>query len=285
MNASSLQDRESEMGIGEVIKGFLFHCEFEKNLSLKTLRAYTTDLEQFAVYIKGTEDEKRFKSMTKDTLKSYLQKISNLKPKTIKRKVASLKAMLNYLEYEDDDYINPFRKIKVRLKEPSLIPSVMTLHEVKKILSIMYKELERSNNIERYTYKALVRNIAIVEILFSTGMRVSEVCSLQLQDINLKNGVIKVFGKGSKERMIQICHSETISIIKSYYQLHKAQIKDGKFFFINRLELPLSTQSVRLMVKSYASKTGLTKHITPHCSRHRILSFDLRVSKLQKIFS
>lgn len=275
MNTRSLQEGVSEIGIGEVIKGFLFHCQFEKNLSSKTLRAYTTDLEQFAAYIKGTEDEKRFKSMTKETLKSYLQKISNLKPKTIKRKVASLKAMLNYLEYEDDDYINPFRKIKVRLKEPSLIPSVMTLQEVKKILTIMYKELENYNDVDQYTYKALVRNIAIVEILFSTGMRVSEVCSLHLQDINLKNGVIKVFGKGSKERMIQICQSETISIIRNYFQLHKAQIKDGNFFFINRLGLPLSTQSVRLMVKSYASKAELTKNITPHTARHRVVSFAL----------
>ncbi|MCC8145866.1 MAG: tyrosine-type recombinase/integrase [Bacteroidales bacterium] len=287
MNANRLQKNGSEMDINEVIKGFLFHCQFEKNLSSKTLRAYTTDLEQFATYIKGTEDEKRFKSMTKDRLKSYLQKISNLKPKTIKRKVASLKAMLNYLEYEDDNYINPFRKIKVRLKEPRLIPSVMTLYEVKKILSVMYKELEKDNNIEGYTYKAVVRNIAIVEILFSTGMRVSEVCSLQLQNINLKNGVIKVFGKGSKERMIQICQTETISIIKSYYQLHQAKIKDGNFFFINRLGLPLSTQSVRLMVKSYVSKAGLSKRITPHTFRHTfatlLLEEDVDIKYIQNM--
>ncbi|MDH6306386.1 integrase/recombinase XerD [Parabacteroides sp. PF5-5] len=287
MNTRSLQESVSEMNVSEVIKGFLFHCQFEKNLSSKTLRAYTTDLKQFAAYIKGTEDEKRFKSMTKDTLKSYLQKISHLKPKTIKRKVASLKAMLNYLEYEDDDYINPFRKIKVRLKEPSLIPSVMTLHEVKKILSIMYKELENNSNVDRYTYKALVRNIAIVEILFSTGMRVSEVCNLQLQDINLKNGIIKVFGKGSKERMIQICQSETISIIKNYYQLHRTQIKDGTFFFVNRLGLPLSTQSVRLMVKSYVNRAGLTKHITPHTFRHTfatlLLEEDVDIKYIQNM--
>lgn len=287
MNTKFLQEKACELGVSEVIKGFIFHCQFEKNLSSKTLRAYKTDLKQFAAYIKGTEHEKRFKSMTKDTLKSYLQKISHLKPKTIKRKVASLKAMLNYLEYEDDNYINPFRKIKVRLKEPSLIPSVMTLQEVKKILGTMYKESESNNNVDQYTYKALVRNIAIVEILFATGMRVSEVCCLQLQDINLKNGVIKVFGKGSKERVIQICQYEIISIIKKYYQLHKAQIKNENFFFINRLGLPLSTQSVRLMVKTYASKAGLTKHITPHTFRHTfatlLLEENVDIKYIQKL--
>jgi integrase/recombinase XerD len=268
MDTRSLSENTNEMSINDVIRDFLFHCQFEKSLNPKTLRAYTTDLKQFAMYIKGTEDEHRFKSMSKETLKNYFQEISHHKPKTIKRKIASLKAMLYFLEYEDDNYINPFRKIKVRLKEPYLLPSVMTLNEVKKILSMMYNELEKNDNTEQYTYKAQVRNIAIVEILFSTGMRVSEVCNLKFQDINLKNGCVKVFGKGSKERIIQICQSETMSIIKRYYQLHKSRIKQESYFFINRLGLPLSTQSVRLMVKSYVSKAGLTKHITPHTFRH-----------------
>lgn len=287
MDRKSHQENKEEISINQVIKGFLFHCQFEKNLSSKTLRAYATDLERFAFYIKGSEDEERFKSMPKDTLKSYLQELSSLKPKTIKRKVASLKAMMNYLEYEDDDYINPFRKIKVCLKEPSLIPSVMTLYEVKQILSVMYRELEKNTNIHRYTYKAQVRNLAIIEILFSRGMRVSEVCGLKLENINLKNGVVKVFGKGSKERIIQICQLETLSIIKNYYQLHKNQIKQESPFFINRLGLQLSTQSVRLMVKSYVNKAGLTKHITPHTFRHTfatlLLEEDVDIKYIQNM--
>lgn len=276
-----------EMNVKDVIEGFLFHCQFEKNLNSKTLRAYTTDLRQFAAFIKDTDDERSFKKMSKDTLKNYLKEISNLKPKTIKRKVASLKAMLNYLEYEDDNYVNPFRKIKVRLKEPTLLPSVMTLNEVKRILSIMYKELDNNNNTQQYTYKSQIRNLAIVEILFSTGMRVSEVCNLRLQDINLKNGALKIFGKGSKERIIQICQSETISIIRSYYHLHKNQIKHESHFFVNRLGLPLSTQSVRLMVKSYVNKAGLTKHITPHTFRHTfatlLLEEDVDIKYIQNM--
>jgi integrase/recombinase XerD len=287
MDSKRTGEEEQKMCVSKAIKDFLFHCQFEKNLSSKTLRAYATDLKQFSIYIKGTEDELSFKTMSKDTLKNYLQEISHLKPKTIKRKVASLKAMLNFLEYEDDEYINPFRKIKVRLKEPSLLPSVMTLNEVKKILSIMYKELESNNRADRYTYKAQVRNLAIIEILFSTGMRVSEICNLKFQDINLRNGVVKVFGKGSKERIIQICQSETISIIRNYYQFHKGQIKPESHFFINRLGFPLSTQSVRLMVKSCVSKAGLTKHITPHTFRHTfatlLLEEDVDIKYIQNM--
>ncbi len=223
--------------------------------------------------------------ITKESLKAYLQEIYHFKAKIIKRKVASLKAMFNYLEYEDDNFINPFRKIKIRLKEPQILPTVMTLDEVKKILNVMYKEMYENEKRDRYTYKAQIRNIAIVEILFSTGLRVSEVCNLKNDNFNLKNGEIIVFGKGSRERIIQICQSDTLSIIKTYYQLHKRQINSKHFFFINRLGYPLSSQSVRLMVKAYSKKAGLAKHITPHTLRHSILSFRLKTSKLQNGFS
>lgn len=257
-----------EMNVNDVIEGFIFHCQFEKNLSPKTLRAYTIDLSQFAAYIHGTTDEQAFNKMPKETLKAYLQEISSLKPKTIKRKVASLKAMLNYLEYEHDDYINPFRKMKVRLKEPYILPTVMNLEEVNKILQVLYHERGHNPDTNKYTYKAQTRNIAIVEILFSTGMRVAELCNLKPEDINLKDGNIKIWGKGSKERMIQICQSETLSVIKSYSHLYKTEIVRGCTFFINRLGQPLSPQSVRLMIKSYAKKAGIMKRITPHTFRH-----------------
>jgi len=287
MGTKNVYEDLSKMSVNEVMKSFLFHCQFEKNLSSKTLRAYSTDLKQFVTHIKGTEDELNFKCMSKETLKSYLQEISHLKAKTVKRKVASLKAMLNFLEYEDDDYINPFRKMKIRLKEPSLLPSVMTLSEVKKILNVMYQELSNNQNVDSYTYKAQTRNLAIVEILFSTGMRVSEVCNLNFENINLKNGVIKVFGKGGKERIIQICQYETLSIIKTYYQCHKQKIKSGSAFFINRLDQRVSTQSARLMVKSYVKKAGLSKRITPHTFRHTfatlLLEEDVDIKYIQNM--
>jgi len=287
MGTNDLCESANKMGVNEVMKKFLFHCQFEKNLNSKTLRAYTTDIEQFAAFIKGTEDELNFKCMSKETLKSYLQKISHFKPKTVKRKVASLKAMLNFLEYEDDDYINPFRKIKVRLKEPSLLPSVMTLSEVRKILNVMYLDLSKIQHMESYTYKVQTRNLSIVEILFSTGMRVSEICNLNFEDVNLKNGVIKVFGKGSKERIIQICQQEALSIIKTYYQYYKQEIKSGFPFFINRLGQRISTQSVRLMIKSYVKKAGLSKRITPHTFRHTfatlLLEEDVDIKYIQNM--
>jgi len=287
MSTKNLGAERAVMSISDAINGFLFHCQFEKNLNDKTLRAYKIDLNQFALHAKKTTKEDDIKLLGKETLKSYLQEISDFKPKTVKRKIASLKAMLNHLEYEDENFINPFRRLKVRLKEPQILPSVMTLDEVKKILHFLYQERDGNTKTTDYTYRTQTRNIAIVEVLFSTGMRVSEVCNMKLEDINLKNGSIKILGKGSKERIIQICNAETLSIIKSYYNMHKSKIVQGQTFFINRLGASLSTQSVRLMIKSYVKKVGLSKNITPHTFRHTfatlLLEEDVDIKYIQSM--
>ncbi len=282
-----ITEKDCMLTIQEAVGGFLFHCQYEKNLSPKTLNAYAIDLGQFSDFIKDSDNALDIKRMNKETLKNYLQQISAFKPKTVKRKIASLKAMLNYLEYEDDNYINPFRKIKIRFKEPYTLPSVMTIEEIKKVFQLLYKKRNKNLLTEKYSYKAQTRDIALVELLFATGIRVSELCSLKPNDVDLRNGVIKVFGKGSKERIIQICQSETLAILKSYYNLHKEQIKISPTFFINRLGLPLSTQSVRLMIKQYVKEAGITKRITPHTFRHTfatlLLEEDVDIKYIQNL--
>lgn len=269
--------------IDNSIRQFLFHCQYEKNLNSKTLNAYATDLKQFSTYIQQLNQGGDIKQVTKETLKSYLQEISHFKPKTIKRKIASLKAIMNFLEFEDDQYLNPFRKIKVRFKEPYVLPAVMTIDEVKKIFQIIYAEHRANTYKENYTYKAQIRNIAIFELLFATGVRVSELCNLKCNDIDLQHGLIKVFGKGSKERIIQICQKDVLKALKDYYK----QFNPVSIFFINRLGLPLSTLSVRLLVKKYAQAANISKNITPHTFRHTfatlLLEEDVDIKYIQNL--
>lgn len=250
------------------INGFITHCQYEKNLSPKTINAYSIDLEQFKSYINGQKENPDIGSISKDLIKNYLQTIYHFKPKTVKRKIASLKAMFNYLEYENDDFINPFRKIKIRFKEQQTLPTVMTISEVKKILGTLYDDLNSYSKTDTYSYKAQIRNIVIVELLFATGLRISELCNLKAANIDLKTGIIKVFGKGSKERIIQICNHDIKSLLVKYRKLFINHIESDKCFFINRLGQPISTQSVRLMLHQYAQKSGVSKHITPHTLRH-----------------
>jgi integrase/recombinase XerD len=271
-------EKTKAISLDDCIKGFIFHCQYEKNLNEKTINAYTIDLEQFQSYMKTQNLSLEIDSVSKDLIKNYLQSIYGFKPKTVKRKIASLKAMFNWLEYENDDFINPFGKIKIRFKEPQILPTVMTINEVKKILDVMYGELNSNTKTNAYTCKAQVRNIAIVELLFATGIRVSELCNLKTVDMDMKSGTVKVFGKGSKERIIQICDLGIKTALRKYRKLYNISIKEDGYFFINRLGHPVSTQSVRLMIHRYVQKAGITKHVTPHTFRHTFATLLLEES-------
>jgi len=255
------------MTLQSTINEFLTHCQFEKNLNSKTIEAYTTDLEQFSAFIANEDILDDVRRIDKTILKNYIQKLSTFKTKTIKRKMACLKAMFNYLEYENDDFFSPFHRLKVRLKDVFTLPTVMNIDEVRQILNMLYQSLNNINR-KKYLYKSMVRDIAVIELLFATGMRVSELCQLQINDIDLVQGTIKIFGKGNKERMIQICQQETIQALRSYINLFFYQIQPDQPFFINRLGNGLSTQSVRIMVKNYIKHSEISKHITPHTFRH-----------------
>lgn len=256
------------MKLKEVIKNFKFHCKFEKNLSNKTMEAYSIDLNQF-------EQFKEYKSLDinefdKHKLKDYVQSLYELdfKAKTIKRKIAVLKAFFTYLEFDEIILVSPFRKMRISIKEPTTLPQTIELKEIVKILKFLYKIKESFNDKNLYSYKAIVRDIAVIEILFSTGMRVSELCNIKLNNINLQAGIIKIKGKGDKERIIQICDNEAKKVLKEYFELFSEQIKKTKYFLINRLNKQISEQSVRLMIKKYQKISGIDKHITPHMFRH-----------------
>jgi integrase/recombinase XerD len=159
--------------------------------------------------------------------------------------------------------------MRICIKEPFILPKSMSLDEVKQILDVLYAEetvLSKKNLTFRYT--ALIRDIAIIEILFGTGIRVSELCNLKTLDFDLNNGHIVVNGKGSKERIIQICNEESLMVNRKYFRLFEKQITESGYFFINRLKKPISEQSVRFMVKRYSKRAGIDKPITPHTFRH-----------------
>lgn len=256
------------MKLEEVIKDFKFHCKFERNLSNKTMEAYTIDLNQFEQF--KDYNNLDINEFDKHRLKDYVQSLYELdfKAKTIKRKVAVLKAFFTYLEFDEIILVSPFRKMRISIKEPTTLPKTMELKEIVKILKFLYKIKESFNDKNLYSYKAIVRDIAIIEILFSTGMRVSELCNIKLNNINLQAGIIKIKGKGDKERIIQICDNEAKKVLKEYFELFSEQIKKTKYFLINRLDKKISEQSVRLMIKKYQKISGIDKHITPHMFRH-----------------
>lgn len=256
------------LNLKQAITEFLAHCQFEKRLSQKTLKAYETDLFQFSTYLILNKLPIEVSQISRGHIREYLTSISSLKPKSIKRKIATMKAIFNHMEFEDILMINPFRKMKIRIKEDKRIPSVMNLNEIISILRRAYKINSKfSNNTFRH-FESL-RNIVVLELLFGTGARVSEIASLRAENIQLDSGSILIKGKGDKERVIHISSAEPIKLLKQYYAEYTEKIrKSGGYFLVNRFNNKLSDQSIRSIVKGAAKLAGISRRITPHVFRH-----------------
>lgn len=274
--------------INAAIEEFIFHCKFEKNLNLKTIKSYNIDLTQLTSFLITNGYPTEIKDITKNELRNFLESISFLKPKSIKRKIATIRALFNYLEFEDKITSNPLRKMRIKIKEPERLPKVMDIKEIRKIFNSAYEENLFAMNRNSNAFFEGLRNIVVVELLFATGARVSEIANLKVDFIDTATGAITINGKGDKERIIQICNSETLKVLKDYYKLYcdRRNHSDG-FFLINRLGKRLSDQSIRTIVKNLASKAKLQKHITPHVFRHTfatlLLEKDVDIKYIQSL--
>ncbi len=260
------------------ISDFLCYCKDRKVLSEKTIKAYSIDLRQFVQFSKQV--------YSKDVICSYISFLHNTyKPKTAKRKIATLKAFTHFLMIEDIIEVNPFGKIDTSFREPALLPKTIPLDTIKQILAFAYSELSSAST--QYKKKAASRDIAVLELLFATGARVSEVCSLKPNDINITDYTIKFYGKGSKERIIQIENTSVRNAINNYRKLFESEIKTSGYFFVNKLHKRLTEQSVREMIDKYAKLSESNMHITPHMFRHSfatlLLEEDVDIRYIQKL--
>ena len=249
------------MLLKEEINKYLNYCKFQKELDDKTIKAYKADLEQFITVIGENNPDK-------EMLNAYLVYLHRMyKQKTVKRKIASVKALFHYLEEEELIEINPFHKVKTKFREEVILPKIIPRDIIEQLLNHLYKE----RSIKEYSEwrkKIILRDIAVVETLFSTGLRISELCHLQNKYVDLKNGVLCIQGKGGKERYLQIGNNDVLSILNAYKKYFEDEIKKQGYFFVNRYGNALSEQSARSMIHKYAGEIQADINITPHMFRH-----------------
>ena len=194
--------------------------------------------------------------------------LSKFASRTMKRKVATLKTFFSFLEFEESIETNPFHKVRIKIKLDKLLPKILSIAELNAILANAYLEKESIQGKKTYQYKEVVRDIAVLELLLATGIRVSELCNLQKENVGANFETIRILGKGNKERNIPITNAATKLALKENYTLFKKSIDTTSSFFINRFGNTLSTQSVRKLVKKYALKAQIHRNITPHVFRH-----------------
>lgn len=260
---------------------YLTSCQYQKELNPKTLKAYRIDLTQFIELTKQNE-----LPISKEALLEYITQLHKLyQPATTKRKIASVKAFFRYLECEDIIEINPFSKINIRFRQPKKLPKIIPYNTIQEFLSSLYQQKEVTTS--NYKYNTLIRDIAVIELLFATGMRISELCNLKQINLDLFNKSILIYGKGSKERVLQIGNNDVLQSLTTYIETFQLKLEETEYLFVNRLNKRLSEQSVRNMINKYAEIAGIQMHITPHMFRHSfatlLLEADVDIRYIQKM--
>lgn len=264
------------------IENYLNFCKLQKCLDDKTIKAYKIDLTQFSIIVQ----EKDISKISTNSLELYIAFLhQTYKPKTAKRKIASIKAFYHYLEYKDIILLNPFNKLQIKFREPLILPKTIPLHTLENLLRTAYNEHSTATTL--YQYRKTLQDIAILELLFSTGIRISELCSLKASDVNLIDNTLLIFGKGAKERRIQIGNEDVNKLLLNYQECFCDDIQKTNHFFVNKTGQPVSDQSVRRMITKYATLAGIEMHITPHMFRHTfatsLLESDVDIRYIQEM--
>lgn len=243
--------------LSELAMWYLKRAEQENNLSPDTLKAYRIDLEQFLDFADGREVDKLL-------LSQYLQHLNQtFAPRSVKRKLASVHAFYQaLLENEFLEY-SPFEKLHVHIHSPKQLPRVIPVEIVEALFRHAYEECMPSD-------RWRIRDLVVLELLFSTGMRVSELCNLSQETLTLSDTSARmlIVGKGRKERVIQIGTPEVVALLRTYYCEFEAEICKCGTILINNHGQSMAPQSVRRIINRYMGQLCVPLHVTPHMFRH-----------------
>ncbi|MBR4793749.1 MAG: tyrosine-type recombinase/integrase [Bacteroidaceae bacterium] len=268
--------------IAEALEDFLYHCRFERKLDEKTIKAYRFDIEQFA---KNLNANSRLCDITRIYLKQWIASLSNYRYKTIKRKIASVNALMNYMEEEWEEYNNPLRSLHIRLKPPVRLPVVMTKEEMLRVIDRLDYGIRVAKDDNQRFYA--IRDKAIIELLFGSGMRIGELCGLRNQDVDLCRGQVRIIGKGNKERIVDICLPVIMQSLKQWVIVRHSSDSPNVGFFTSRICRNLGPQTVRLLVHRLIHDCSIEKNVTPHTFRHTfatlLLEENIDIANIQHI--
>lgn len=249
------------------IKAFLGHLTVERGYSQNTLAAYQIDLLQFLEYlqVQGIPPKENWADVSKEDIVSYILHLRGDRrytASTVARKVAALKSFFKFLAQEEEIPGNPTTGLDSPKVERRL-PRAISQEEVKLLLA------QPAATAAEGSPKGL-RDQALLELAYATGMRASELVSLNVDDVSLASGSVRCLGKGSKERIIPI-HPRAVRALSAYIDNgrgHFLKEPGGRALFLNQRGQRLTRQGLWLILKGYVHQAGLTSRVTPHTLRH-----------------
>jgi len=261
---------------------FIDHCQSSKNLSSHTLRAYKVDLKDFGSFCGAT---KALNLCDKAIIRSYLghlQEERQLKSTTVKRRLACLKVMFRWLEDEELIDTDPLYRLNARIVLPKRLPKTLSRNEIGTLL-IHCRNMAGwpacKDRKEKFAGKENLNNftsLVAVEILFATGIRVGELVSISINDIDLSTGTIIINGKGNRQRLVFITDSEILEMLEAYQERKTGTLIKTKAFLINTRGNRTSTALIRKLITQAAEKAKIQRRTTPHMLRHTAASHLLR---------
>lgn len=248
MNVDKYKDLE--------IEKYLEYLKYERKLSDNTYQSYENNLKQFKKYLIDKDIVNSSKDVSTEMLKEYLYQL-NLSNKSKSHYLTVLKSYYSFLTKEGVIKNNPTNAIKMPKIEKKL-PNYLTIEEVDKLLDI---RLEKPTD---------YRNKAMLELLYATGMRISELTNLKLSQVDFDDDIVRVLGKGKKERTIPL-NDTAIFALKEYindYRPFLLKLNTSEYIFINNFGNKISRQGFFKILKKLCVKAEINKEVSPHTLRH-----------------
>ena len=251
--------------MNEVVENFLHYMTVERGASPNTLSAYRNDLEQLSEFLHPLntipDEHTAWDEVTEQTISEYVLYLHGLgySETTRARKIASTKSLFGFLVDEGTLEGNP----TINVSAPKIgrsLPKALSVEEVDRLLAAPG---------EVHTPEA-VRDQAMLELIYASGMRVSELLSLEIEDVSVESGTVRCLGKGGKERVVPI-HSKAIESVRFYMAEVRPELQGSKSanaLFLNRRGNRLTRQGFWLILKGYCQRSGLNSKVTPHTLRH-----------------
>ena len=236
------------------IEKFIEYLIIEKKYSKNTITSYERDLKKFCVILKN----KNIKKITRQDIQKYINEINKTQsPRSISRNISTLKSFFKYLKLNKIININPMDQIN-NPKMKKTLPKVLSEEEINKLLEIKLQT--------DFDY----RNKAMLELMYSSGLRVSELINLNVNDIDLENDTVKIFGKGSKERIIPL-NDYAKEALKEYIMVHRKELfKHGEnnYLFLNNHGNKMTRQGFFKLLQKISKEKKIKTEFSPHTLRH-----------------
>lgn len=248
--------------IGFIAEKFIAEMQATKNLADKTIIAYRSDLNDFSCYISGVE-------LQDELIVNYIRWLAverKLKPSTISRKLVVIKLFIHYMKQHEYIVMSNICAYPIRLRQEKTLPKTLKLTEVDRLLKQAKENVKKARS--QYELWKETRNLALIDILISTGIRIAEAASIRMEDIFPSEKVVLINGKGKKQRLIYISCSDTWEHLEAWLELRSKTDVKTDMVFLNKYGQQISIHGIEYIYNRLKKEAKINDKSTPHFLRH-----------------